>query len=107
MAEALYHNLDDRTLADALGAVSAELRCLERRKEALRRAILDRGVDLIRGMIFEVPVVERTRNSLDESAIRADMGDEWVEQYVRHTLYHELRPRPASRSEIHSGYPQR
>jgi hypothetical protein len=94
MAETLYRNLDDSTLADGLGAVNAEIRLLERRREALRRAIIDRGIELIRGTMFEVPVVERTRKSLDENALRVDVGDDWVEQYVCRSVYYELRPRP-------------
>ena len=98
MPESPYHNLDEGALADELGAVNAELRRLERRKEALRQAILDHGVDLIRGARFEVSVVQRTRDSLDENAIRADMGDDWVEHYVRRTVYYELRPQPVAPS---------
>ena len=79
MAENACHNLDDAVLADELGAVSAELRQLERRKQLLREAILQRGLDLIRGAQFEVPIVERTRASLDEHSLRVDMGDNWVE----------------------------
>ena len=96
MAENACHNLDDAVLADELGAVSAELRQLERRKQLLREAILQRGLDLIRGAQFEVPIVERTRASLDEHSLRVDMGDNWVEQYVCRTAYYELRPRPVA-----------
>ena len=46
MAENACHNLDAAVLADELGAVSAELRQLERRKQLLREAILQRGRDL-------------------------------------------------------------
>jgi hypothetical protein len=94
MTDSPYCNLDNSALADELGAVNAELRRLERRKELLRKAILQRSIDLIRGARFEVPVVQRTRSSLDENAMRADMGDDWVERYVRRTTYYELRPLP-------------
>jgi hypothetical protein len=49
MPDSQYSNLDNGTLADELGAVNAELRRLERRKELLREVILQRGIDLICG----------------------------------------------------------
>jgi hypothetical protein len=35
---------------------------------------LERGIDLLRGARFEVPVIQRTRNSLDENVIRYRYG---------------------------------
>jgi hypothetical protein len=87
-----FDNLSLGQLADSFGELNAQLREFEKRRDALRQAILDRAPkDEVIGQRFSVTINTTTRTSLDLDAVREKLGPEWIARHSKAATITSLR----------------
>jgi hypothetical protein len=74
-----FHNLSIGELADQLGHAKAEAAEVKSREDALRAALIARGITEAEGMLFRATVSEAARWTLDTERVKAEMGNAWYE----------------------------
>ncbi len=72
-----FDNLTTAALADEFGALDCQVKALEARLAAIKAELKRRGGDAIEGAHFLVTRSEAVRWTLDTTAIRSEMGEEW------------------------------
>ena len=94
-------NLSNATpegLTDQLGKIRQEIKVLEKEKDLLSEALKGRARGLEQngfvGEEYYSEIVEMSRSGLDTDRIKADMGEEWVEQYTKTTTYTQINCKP-------------
>ena len=92
------HNLPPSQLADQYGAVCAEIRGLELRRDALKATLIERAGDTaeVFGERFKVSISHATRWTLDTSAVRAKLGERWCQQHSKLSHVTSLRALPCA-----------
>jgi hypothetical protein len=79
-----FDNLSDGQLVDELGALKAELAELNERENALKSALIARGVGEVEGARFRASIsAESIRWTLDGAAVKAEMGEAWVPRHSK------------------------
>lgn len=78
------------SLADEYAEVAALSRDVEHRKTALRKEILDTGLDVLTGLHSTVTVVEKTRRTLPTEAVVKNLGALWVDEHKVEQTVKEL-----------------
>ena len=88
-----HHNHSLSQLTDAYGAIVAEIRGLELRRDALKAALIERAGDTaeVFGERFKVSISHATRWTLDTSAVRAKLGERWCQQHSKLSTVTSLR----------------
>lgn len=67
---------------DEFGRLCAEIAELQATHKELRQHFVDTGLDVVDGDLFKVTVsVSKPRTTVDTKAIRAKMGDKWMEKF--------------------------
>lgn len=90
-AFARFHNMPSHMLADAIGALDAQIKALEAEKEAARMALKARGAVKAEGERFTVSFVNAIRQSLDTEAVRKAMGQTWFDDHSKLTETTSMR----------------
>jgi len=80
---AKFHNMPSHMVADAIGALDAQIKALEAEKEAARMALKARGAVKAEGERFIVSFVSSIRQSLDSEAVRKAMGQSWFDDHSK------------------------
>jgi hypothetical protein len=80
---ARFHNMPASLLADAIGALDAQIKALETEKDAARMALIARGSARAEGERFTVSFVTSIRQSLDTAAVKAEMGQQWFDDHSK------------------------
>lgn len=86
-----FDNLSAAMLADAIGAIDAEIKSLEAEKEAARAALKARGLNRAEGERFAVAFVSSIRQSLDVAAVKAEMGQQWFDDRCKLAEVNSMR----------------
>ena len=88
-----FDNLSHAALADAYGDLSAEIRGLELRRDALKAALLDRADNApeVIGDRFKVAISTTTRWNLDLAAVRERLGEAWCSRHSKLARVTSLR----------------
>ena len=89
-------NLPTAARTDEYGALIAELRLLEARRDALKAALIERaGTDTeLAGDAFRVRITHSTRTTMDAAPARAVLGEAWAIKHSKVTQVATLRPVP-------------
>jgi hypothetical protein len=80
---ARFHNMPPSMLADAIGTLDAQIKALEAEKEAARMALKSRGIVRADGSRFTVAFVSSIRQSLDATAVKEAMGQQWFDDHSK------------------------
>lgn len=85
---------DYENLIDMYGHVYFAAKSLEKQRQQIRTALLDRRrtAKQLKGKIFGVNINEVSAHYLDSEKIKQDMEASWVEEYTREVLKTEVRP---------------
>lgn len=78
---------------DELLAVRAEMAALKSREDALKLLVLEMDPRERFGRDAEASVTKSERSSLDTKALRAEMGDAWVDARSKTTVVTTIRVR--------------
>ena len=91
-----HHNLPVAQIADDYGAVCAGIRGLEARRDQLKAALIERAGDAteIMGSTFRVGISTATRWTLDQAAVRAQLGEHWCTRHSKLAHVTSLRALP-------------
>jgi len=82
-AAARFHNMPAAMLADVIGTLDAQIKALEAEKEAARMALKARGVARAEGERFTVSFVSSIRQTLDTTAVKQAMGQDWFDDHSK------------------------
>jgi len=73
----IFDNLSIGEIVDQLGHVKAEAAEIKAREEALKAALVAKGITEAEGVLFRATVSEALRETLDSDKIREEMGPSW------------------------------
>jgi hypothetical protein len=80
---ARFHNMPASMLADAVGALDAQIKALEAEKEEARMALKARGIARAEGDRFTVTFSTSIRQTLDTAAVKTEMGQQWFDDHSK------------------------
>ncbi len=83
-------NMTDEQLVDALGEVNETVKQFERMAGYYKEALKSRDGDVFQGRTYSVMVSSRSRTGLDQTAIKAEMGPDWVAEHSKTTEFKQL-----------------
>ena len=90
------HNLPASQIVDDYGAVCAQIRGLELRRDAIKAALIEHARDAteVFGSQFRVGISTATRWTLDQAAVRAQLGEHWCTRHSKLAHVTSLRALP-------------
>ena len=74
-----FHNMPPGILADLIGKMDREAKNAAAELEAAKDAFKSRGLLIAEGDAFAVMVQKSIRQTLDTTAVKAEMGQQWFD----------------------------
>ena len=78
-----FHNLPPGMLADLIGRLDREAKAATAELDAAKDAFKARGLLIAEGDAFAVMVQKSIRQTLDASAVKAEMGQPWFDDHSK------------------------
>jgi len=79
----IFDNLSIGELVDQLGHAKAEAAEIKAREEALKAALIAKGITEAEGVLFRATVSEALRETLDAEKIKEEMGPSWCSAHSK------------------------
>jgi hypothetical protein len=78
-----FHNLSPAMLADLIGKLDREAKAATGELDAAKSAFKARGLLIVEGDTHTVMVQKSIRQTLDTSAVKAEMGQVWFDDHSK------------------------
>ncbi|MFT3986293.1 hypothetical protein [Aestuariivirga sp.] len=78
-----FHNLSPTMLADLIGELDRKAKAATAELDAAKDAFKARGILIAEGDAFAVMMQKSIRQTLDTTAVKAAMGQEWVDDHSK------------------------
>jgi hypothetical protein len=78
-----FHNASPEMLADMIGQLDREAKAATAALDAAKDAFKARGLLIAAGEAFSVQVQKTIRQTLDTTAVKAEMGQAWFDDHSR------------------------
>jgi hypothetical protein len=78
-----FHNLSPAMLADLIGKLDSESKAATAELDAAKDAFKSRGLLVAEGDTHSVMVQKSIRQTLDTSAVKAEMGQVWFDDHSK------------------------
>ena len=79
----IFDNLSIGELVDQLGHAKAEAAEIKAREDALKAALIAKGITEAEGVLFRATVSEALRETLDAEKIKEEMGPSWCSAHSK------------------------
>lgn len=76
---------------DELAAVKAEIAVLQEREKILVASLKATGLERIHGTLHDAVISLSERETVDTKALRADLGEDIIQPYLKRTLVETLK----------------
>ena len=86
-----FNNLTDAMLADEIGGLDVEAKALREHSDAAKAEFKTRGLGKAAGDRFTVTKAESVRWTLNTTAVKEEMGEDWVTKRSRQMPVVSLR----------------
>ena len=78
-----FHNLSPAMLADLIGQLDRQAKAATSELEAAKSAFKDRGLLIAEGEVFSVMVQKSIRATLDNAAVKSELGQSWYDDHCK------------------------
>ena len=78
-----FHNLSSAMLADLIGQLDRQAKAANSELEADKSAFKDRGLLIAEGEAFSVMVQKSIRATLDNAAVKSELGQSWYDDHCK------------------------
>ena len=78
-----FHNLSPAMLADLIGSLDRQAKAATSELEAAKSAFKDRGLLIAEGEAFSVMVQKSIRATLDNAAVKSELGQSWYDDHCK------------------------
>ena len=78
-------------LVDEYAALLAQIKPLQERADDIKAALKDTGLERITGTTHDAVIILSERESVDAKALRADLGEDIIQPYLRVALVTTLK----------------
>ena len=78
-----FHNLSPAMLADLIGSLDRQAKAATSELEAAKTAFKDRGLLIAEGEGFSVMVQKSIRATLDNAAVKSELGQSWYDDHCK------------------------
>ena len=71
------------TLVDQLGNINAQIAALEKQSKAIKKELIDNGIENVEGAIYVANISTQYRETLDMEAVRKHLSPQFITAHTK------------------------
>ena len=71
------------TLVDQLGNINAQIAALEKQSKAIKKELIDNGIENVEGAIYVANISTQYRDNLDMEAVRKHLSPQFITAHTK------------------------
>ena len=79
------------TLVDQLGNINAQISALENQSKAIKKELIDNGIENVEGAIYVANISTQYRENLDMEAVRKHLSPQFISAHTKSAAVTSVR----------------